>query len=103
MYESYLAHVAKYGEEETTIERIDVNGNYCKENCRWATWEEQAGNKRNNKLITFRGETAHVREWARKTGIAFDVLYQRLNRYGWSVERALTSPIGPTSKRYGNN
>lgn len=51
MYESYLEHNKLYGKRNTTIERIDVNGNYFKDNCKWATNLEQQNNKRNKKLI----------------------------------------------------
>lgn len=51
MYDSYLEHVASNGKNNTTIERIDVNKDYSIENCRWATWDEQAKNKTNTRIF----------------------------------------------------
>ena len=56
MYESYLDHVKKFGEENTTIDRINGDGNYCKDNCRWATRKEQQNNTRRNHYVLVNGE-----------------------------------------------
>lgn len=80
----------KNGYKDTlTIERIDVNGNYCPENCKWATMKEQENNKRNNTVLEYNGEKRTVSEWADKLQVSKETLYSRL-KSGWSVERVLT-------------
>jgi len=77
--------------DDLTLERIDNNGNYCKENCKWASRKEQARNTRQNRIIEFRGEKRCLSDWANKIGIAIETLRDRLST-GWSLERALTTP-----------
>lgn len=76
-----------------TIERINVNGNYCPENCKWATQKEQQFNKRNNRIIEFNGECRTATEWGDITGFGYHVIQRRIDVYGWSIEKALTTPI----------
>lgn len=80
-----------YPPDGFTLERIDNEGHYTPENCRWATQQEQLLNTRRNKHLTFQGKTQTVIEWARELGINHSTLYKRLNRSSWSVERALST------------
>ena len=74
-----------------TLDRIDVNGDYCPENCRWVTQQEQMNNVRYNHRETYNGESRTVAEWARLYNIPYSKLSQRLNRYGYDIEQALNT------------
>lgn len=74
---------------QTTIDRINVNLGYFKDNCRWANSVIQANNTRRNEHITYNGETKTIAEWAELKCLKYDVLYSRLKKYGWSIEKAL--------------
>lgn len=81
-----------YRPDGTSIDRIDNDKGYSKENCRWATREVQNTNKRSNRRITALGETRLLKEWAEVTGIHRTTLAYRINDLGWSPDRAMSTP-----------
>jgi len=97
-FEKFLSDMGPRPSKKHSLDRIDNNGGYSKENCRWATNKEQNRNKRNNVLLTHNGETKTLVEWDEASGAARGSIASRIYK-GWSVERALSTPINPIKRR----
>ena len=74
--------------DDLTIDRIDNDGNYCPENCRWVSHEEQNRNKRNVRLITHKGKTQTIGQWTKELNLGKETIRERLKR-GWSETEAI--------------
>jgi hypothetical protein len=82
-----------------TLERINNELGYSKDNCQWATRKTQSRNKSDNRVLTASGESLCVSEWAEKLGVPHDRIRSRL-RNGWSIERVLfTPPLHPPTNQ----
>ena len=79
-------------QDDLTIDRIDNDGGYSPDNCRWTGRDIQSHNKRSNRMLTFKDKTQDITQWAEETGISFSAIISRLDKYGWSVEDTLTIP-----------
>lgn len=90
-FENFYADMGEPPTAQHSIERRNGSLGYCTENCYWATRSQQARNTSQNHLVTFRGKTQCLAAWASDVGIKYSILHQRLTRYGWTVERALTT------------
>lgn len=94
-YDRFIADVGSPPSTESTIERIDVDGNYEPGNVKWVTMREQNRNRTSNKFITYNGETLCYEEWGERLGGSPGLVYNRL-RMGWTEEDAVSKPLRGT-------
>jgi len=74
-----------------TLDRINNNRGYCKQNCRWTTAKVQANNRRTNRILEFGGKKLSVSQWASEIGISYNLIRNRLAK-GWPTDRILSTP-----------
>jgi len=80
-------------EIDKSLDRIDTNGNYSPDNCKWSTISEQLNNQRRNHRILFNGKTQTLTQWANELGINPNTLQRRIVKYKMEIDKAFTPII----------
>lgn len=94
-WDDFMTFLQDVGErpDGMTLDRIDCTGNYSKENCRWADLHTQLHNRRNTAKTTFQGVEIPLRDLSNLTGIPYQTLWARINKQGWSGDKAGSTPV----------
>jgi hypothetical protein len=93
-YDSFVCFLKDMGERphNKTLDRIDNSGNYCKDNCRWASKSEQQRNRSNFICLEAFGKKQTLNQWSDEFGIKVASIYWRI-RNGWDIEDAISKKL----------
>lgn len=94
-FAAFLEDMGRKPSKSHSMDRIDSDGDYGPDNCRWADHITQQNNRRNNRLFEIDGRTQSLTVWCREYGVPFGRVRSRLT-YGWSIKPALVAPLGST-------
>lgn len=90
-FQEFLNDMRESYKEGLQLDRIDNNGNYNKDNCRWVTSKQNSNNKNNNHLLTNEGKTHTISEWSELVDIPLNTLYSRVRKNKWTDKEILTN------------
>lgn len=78
--------------DDLTLDRINNDGDYCPNNCRWTSQKTQNNNRGVSINITYKGKTQNLSEWCKELNIPYLRVWQRIKKYGFTFEEAITEP-----------
>ena len=91
-FENFINDMKHKPTPRHSIDRINNDGDYTPNNCRWATQKQQVNNSSKVRLITIDGQTKNLSQWINYFGIGSTTYYRRRRYYGWSIEKSLKTP-----------